>query len=215
MTPPAAHEPSTATRQPLTILIQGGIASGKSTVSRLLAERGAHVVDCDRVAHEQLAEPEVQAALRAAFGDGVFDAGAVSRPALGALVFSDPAALETLERIVHPRVAEVVREVLTRWARPASEPREVVVIDAAVADKMRLVERYDLRLFVEVDRATRAARAATRGWAPDELAKREANQDPLEVKRARADHVISNEGDLDQAAQRVASFWSEHVEPRR
>lgn len=215
-TSPAAHEPPIATRLPITILIQGGIASGKSTVSRLLAERGADVLDCDRIAHEQLGEPEVRERIRATFGPAVLaDDGSVSRPALGAVVFADPAALAQLEAIVHPRVGREVRAHLAQGARPAGQPRSVVVIDAAVADKMQLVERYDLRVFVEASDATRAARAAARGWEPDELERRERNQEPLEVKRARADHVIPNDGSRDEAAARVAALWTEHVEPLR
>ncbi|MCA8920932.1 MAG: dephospho-CoA kinase [Planctomycetes bacterium] len=215
-TSPAAQTPDTATGRPLTILIQGGIASGKSTISQLLAERGAEVLDCDRIAHEQLEDPEVRDALREAFGAGVFaDDGTVSRPKLGGVVFSDPRALAQLEALVHPRVANAVRAHLAARARPAGEPRAVVVVDAAVADKMQLVERYDVRVFVDASQETRAARAAARGWAPGELERRERNQEALETKRSRASYVLTNEGGLEQAAQRVAELWDTQVEPQR
>jgi dephospho-CoA kinase len=87
--------------------LTGNIACGKSTVLAMLGERGAHVIDADRVTHE-LQQPgeEVYAQIVAAFGDGVLSArgGPIDRRKLGAIVFADPAALRRLERIVHPAV---------------------------------------------------------------------------------------------------------------
>lgn len=203
-------------RGPVTVLLQGGVASGKSTVARLLAARGASVLDCDRIAHEELRAPEVVAAVRADFGDGVVgDDGEVSRPALAARVFDDPAALRRLEALLHPRVAARVAAALEAAAAPPGAAREVVVIDAAVADKMQLVPRYDVTAFVAASAPARRARAATRGWSDDELARREARQADLAEKRARADVVIENEGDLAETESHVERFWTDHVAPRR
>jgi dephospho-CoA kinase len=213
--------PSTAlvSRPPLTILIQGGIASGKSTISRLLVARGARALDCDRIAHEVLGTPEVEAEVRAAFGAAVFgDDGHVQRKALGEVVFEDPAALLRLEQLVHPRVRERVQEALRSMRVAEGEPRQVAVIDAAVASKMRLLEgdgEYDVVLFVEVSPETRRRRAAERGWASGELERREARQESLAVLRGRAHVVVPNDGDLREAERHVERVWSEFVEPRR
>lgn len=205
-----------ASRLPVTILIQGGIASGKSTISKLLVARGARALDCDRIAHEVLGTAPVEQQVRAAFGPAVFGSdGHVQRKALGEVVFEDPAALLRLEQLVHPLVRERVQETLRSMQ---GEPRQVAVIDAAVASKMRLLEGdadYDVVLFVEVSPETRRRRAAERGWAPGELERREARQESLAVLRDRADVVIPNDGDLREAERHVERVWSEFVEPRR
>lgn len=214
-------------RLPVTILVQGGIASGKSTIGKLLAARGARFLDCDRIAHEVLADPAVEARLREVFGAEVFAAdGRVDRKALGRIVFDDPAALKSLESLVHPGVRDRVQAALRAMAVDDGGPRQVAVIDAAVASKMRLTEGlgdpldvggrdYDLIVFVEVSPETRRRRAAERGWAPGELERREARQESLTVLKDRADVVIHNDGDLREAESHVERIWSEFVEPRR
>ncbi len=203
-------------RLPVTILVQGGIASGKSTISRLLAQRGAEPIDCDALAHQALETPAARQAVREAFGPEVFaDDGAVDRAALARVVFADEAALQRLEAILHPMVGERVRAALVAAAVAEGEPRRVAVIDAAVADKMKMVEAYDLVLFVDTSPETRRRRAAERGWAPGEIERREAQQSALAPKRAAADYVVVNDGDLAEAESHVERFWTDHVEPRR
>lgn len=211
-----AARPTPPARPPLLVLIQGGIASGKSTVSKLLAARGAEFVDCDGIAHEALREPEVERAVRQRFGAGVFDQdGRVDRKRLGAIVFDDPAALRDLEALLHPRVGARVAELVADHHRPAAEPRAVLVIDAAVASKMRLVERWDLTIFVAASDEARRRRAATRGWPPGELERREARQDPLAAAQGRADVVVPNDGDVQETERHVDRVWAELIGPRR
>lgn len=230
--PDQQHEVTTCvgSRLPVTILVQGGIASGKSTVSKLLAARGARFLDCDRIAHEVLTEQAVEARLRETFGPGVFGPdGRIDRKALGKVVFDDPAALKALEVLVHPGVRDRVQAALRSMAVGEAERRHVAVIDAAVASKMRLTEGlvgddqavdvggrdYDVIVFVEVSPETRRRRAAERGWAPGELERREARQESLTVLKDRADVVLHNDGDLREAESHVERVWSEFVEPRR
>ena len=201
-------------RLPLTVLVQGGIASGKSTIARLLEARGAGRIDCDRVAHEILDTPEVQANVRERFGQQLVVEGQVDRQALGALVFADEAALKELESWIHPRVRERVREALAAGAVSEGEARGVLIVDAAVAEKMNLTD-YDLRVFVDTPLAKRRERARERGWDEDEVERREARQEPLEARRARADFVLPNEGDLAEAEKHVERFWDDFVQPRR
>lgn len=232
---PGLHDASI--RDPLLILIQGGIASGKSTVSRLLAERGARFVDCDKLAHEELLAPAIEAALQARFGARVVGPdGHIDRKALGAIVFDDPAALLDLERLVHPRVAARVAALVAAARRPAGEPREVLVIDAAVASKMELAGRtvaavdrrsappselqaggrpWDLIVFVAASDEARRRRAATRGWPAGELERREARQTPLPDAKRRADVVVENDGDVAETESHVERIWTQFVEPRR
>jgi len=182
----------------------------------MLTNRGAERIDCDRIAHAVLEAPAATAAVRAAFGGGVIGPdGRPDRPALAEVVFADAAALARLEGIVHPGVRDRVQERLAAMAAPPGERRAVAVIDAAVAEKMALVEAYDRRLFVDASPETRRARAAARGWDAGELERREARQDPLPPKRAAADYVVPNDGDLAEAESHVKRFWSDLVEPLR
>lgn len=197
--------------------MQGGIASGKSTVTGLLAARGAEPLDCDAFAHAALEEPAVRAQVRERFGQQVEGpGGALDRKAIAAIVFRDPEALRWLEELLHPRVGERVRAALEAARVPPGRARRVVVIDAAVADKMKMVEGgYDLVLFVDASLDVRRRRAAGRGWEPGELDRREAQQAPLDAKRRAADGVVPNDGDLAETESHVERFWAQHVEPRR
>ncbi|MGE0713056.1 MAG: dephospho-CoA kinase [Planctomycetota bacterium] len=201
-------------RLPVTILIQGGIASGKSTIARLLEQRGAVRLDCDRAAHEVLNSPAVQAKVQEAFGAELVRDGQVDRAALAAIVFEDPAALAKLEGWVHPGVRDRVQRTIDELlAAPGARP--VVIVDAAVAEKMQLVADYDLRLFVKTPLALRQRRARERGWDEGELERREATQEPLAVREGRADYVLPNEGGLSEAEEHVERFWDDLVEPLR
>lgn len=217
--PSSAPVPDGSTVLPVTILVQGGIASGKSTVGRMVAERAGEdgrFVDCDRIAHDALREPAVLAAVRESFGPAVFGpAGEVERRALAEVVFHDPAALARLEEIVHPRVIARVQELLQHESTPPGRPRRVVVLDAAVGDRMRVAD-YDLVLFVDAPLAARRVRAQQRSkWSEGELERREARQAPLEAKKRMAHYVVVNDGELEETVSHVERFWTELVQPRR
>ena len=125
--------------QRLLIGLTGNIATGKSTVARMLADLGATVIDADRVAHEAMrAGTAVHAAILAAFGPEIVRTdGEIDRARLGALVFADPNALARLERIVHPAVtAEVARRI-------AEAPTPVVVVEAIKLIEAGMAERCD------------------------------------------------------------------------
>lgn len=203
-------------KAPVTVLVQGGIACGKSTVTRLLCERGAAHVDCDRIAHGVLETPPLRALIEEHFGPECLTAAGVDRAAVADRVFSEAASLALLESWIHPRVRDEVQSALREAEVPQDEPRAVLIVDAAVAEKMKLLsEAYDLRVFVQADLATRRARARERGWDDGELERREARQDSLADREARADYVIPNQGSLEEATQHVERFWTEIVQPRR
>ncbi|CCH88790.1 Dephospho-CoA kinase [Modestobacter italicus] len=194
----------------LRIGLTGGIGSGKSTVAALLAQRGARVVDADRIARE-VVEPGTPglAAVVAEFGDGVRTAdGALDRPALAAVVFGDPAARARLDAIVHPLVRARAAELVE-----AAPPDAVVVQDVPLLVETGQAGSYDLVLVVETDLETRVARLGERGLAAEDARARIASQATDEQRRAVADVVLRNDGDRAALEAQVERFWAEHVQP--
>lgn len=192
----------------------GRIAAGKSTVAALLAERGAEVLDADRIAHEVLAEPEVVEGIRARFGPGVFAAsGGVHRPALAERVFGagaeHEAALRDLEALVHPRVR---RRIERRLAEIRGEEgpggRAVVVLDVPLLMQSGWDAACDRLLLVECAEDERRRRIDARGWPPGQRAARQRawergfRQPPPEKTT-----IVDASGDLPYTAEQVDSFW--------
>lgn len=194
----------------LRIGLTGGIGSGKSTVAVLLAERGAVVVDADRIARE-VVEPGTPglAAVAEAFGSDVLTAeGALDRPALAAVVFGDPAARARLDGIVHPLVRARSVEIL------GSLPADAVVVqDIPLLVETGQAGSFDLVLVVEADVDTRVARLVQRGLGEDDARARIAAQATDEQRRAVADVVLDNSGTQEGLAAQVDRFWAEHVAP--
>ncbi len=168
-------------------------------VARLWAGPEGVVIDADRLAREVLESDEVRATLRARFGDDMAPAdGSVDRARLGALVFADPKSRRELENLTHPRVRARVRALLGE-ARARRVPWIVLDVPLLLENDGQhgLARECDILVFVDADPAAREARArAARGWEVGEVARREAAQMPLDAKRARAEHVLTNSGDL-------------------
>jgi dephospho-CoA kinase len=194
----------------LRIGLTGGIGSGKSTVSALLAARGAVVIDADRLARE-VVEPGTPGltAVVEAFGDGVLTAdGSLDRRALAAVVFRDPEALRRLDGIVHPLVR--VRATELAAAAPADA---VVVNDVPLLVESGQAGAYDLVLVVETAPELRVERLVGRGLTEDDARARIATQASDEQRRAVADVLLDNSGTPEELTAQVDRFWAEHVAP--
>lgn len=193
----------------LKVGLTGGIGSGKSAVSRLLAERGALVVDADLVARE-VVEPGTPGLARIVerFGAEVLRPdGTLDRPALGARVFSDPEALKDLNGIVHPLVGERTAALLEQ-AR--AQGAQVVVHDVPLLVENGLAPMYDAVVVVAAEPRTQLDRLVRlRGMAPQEAQQRIEAQAPLADKLAVATHVIENDGPLEALAPQVDRVWAE------
>jgi len=184
--------------------IVGGIGSGKSSVAKHLGEtRKLLILDGDRVAHELLKNTTVQQEIRSRFGDAVFnDSGVVDRPALGRLVFgSTPqhqSALEDLESILHPRI----REEFQKHIQSANElqEHEAIVLDAALLLEAGWQTLCTAVIFVDTPAEIRQRRVVeNRGWAKDELGRRESNQLSIHEKKKLSQFTIDNSGSLEAA----------------
>lgn len=175
----------------MVIGLLGGVGSGKSTVARLLAQRGLVVLDADAEARAVTRLPEVREALARRFGADVLDgSGELDRGRLAQRAFGDAAATADLNALVHPRV----RERLSRALDAAGD--RPVVLDVPLLLESPLAARVTCWVFVEAPEAVRDERVAGRGWAPGERSRREARQADLQAKRAQAAHVLENSGAL-------------------
>ncbi|WIE63490.1 dephospho-CoA kinase [Curtobacterium sp. MCLR17_036] len=191
--------------------LTGGIAAGKSTVSRRWAEHGAVVVDADRLAR-QAVEPGSPGLARVAerFGPGVIaEDGSLDRPALGAVVFADAAARKDLEAITHPEVWRLAQQAFD--AAAAADPDAVVVYDVPLLAEARGSRpiRFDAVVVVDAPAAQRVERLVThRGMARDEAERRVAAQASDEDRLALADHVVDATGDLDRTVRSADEVWA-------
>jgi dephospho-CoA kinase len=193
----------------LVIGLTGGIGSGKSTVATMLAERGAVVIDVDRLGREVIAPGgRAERAVIDELGTGICDeAGHIDRAALAAVVFSEPEALTRLTRISHPAINAELGQRLD--ALPADA---VVVLDMAILVESNLgradpAHSYSRVVSVEAPAEVRIERAVTRGMARPDVEARLAAQASDAERRAVADVVITNAGGLDELSAQVDQLW--------
>jgi dephospho-CoA kinase len=173
----------------------GRAGSGKSTVARALAARGATVLDADRIGHEVTdGDPEVRAALVAEYGPAVYlEDGTLNRRLVATMVFSSPPALAALNRLVHPRILQRLRARLAELA--ANGPRGPVVVDAALMLDWAFERDCDAVIAVTAPLELQVARlVAARGWTEAEARRRLAAQKPEEWFAAAADETLVNDG---------------------
>jgi len=181
-----------------TIGLTGGIASGKSSVARVLRELGLPVIDADQLAREVVARgSEGLAAVVEAFGAEVLDAdGNLDRERMAQRVFADADARKTLQGIVHPRIAQLSAQ---RVAQAKAESAPYVVYEAPLLVEVGAHKGLDALIVVAASEQAQVARAASRdGLAAPDVRQRIAAQLPLARKVEVADYVIANDGTLEQ-----------------
>jgi dephospho-CoA kinase len=190
--------------------VTGGIGTGKSTVTQMLEELGAAVIDADKVGH-QVYLPDLPAwrEIVAAFGTGVLNADrTIDRQALGKVVFADPEALRTLNRIVHPkmfdRMAELIAELRARGGMKA------IVVEAAVLIEAHWQPLVDQVWVVVASEAVVIERLAQqRRLSPEQVRTRIAAQLSNDERLEHAHVVIRNDGSLDQVRTAVKQAWDQ------
>lgn len=191
--------------------LTGGIGSGKSTVARMLAQRGAAVVDADLLAREVVAPGRpALAEIAAEFGESVLlPDGRLDRAALGAVVFADAARRERLNAITHPRVGALMQE---RIAAALASDAPLVVVDIPLLFEGARQSLFEGVLLVWVPPDVQLHRLVERdGMAEDEAQARVAAQMPIDDKRGLATWVIDNSGPLDATERQVDQWWRENV----
>ena len=189
--------------------LTGGIGSGKSTVSRLLASYGAVVLDADQMGRDvvEVGTPGLAAVVEAFGPDVLREDGSLDRALLGRRVFGDPEQLARLNAVVHPLVAQ---RHATLLAEAEGSGADVVVHDIALLVENGLAGRYDDVVVVAASPQTQLDRLVRqRGMSEDDARARIAAQAPLEAKLAVATHVISNDGTLEELTPQVDRLWDE------
>jgi dephospho-CoA kinase len=191
----------------LSVALTGNIAAGKSTIAALFRTWGATIIDADQLVREAQAPGRpALAAIAARFGTELIRAdGTLDRPALRAKVFSDPAALADLNRIVHPEVHRRRQELLSQ-ARARGD--RIVVSDIPLLFEAADPLEFDAIVLVDAPESVRRARLlASRTLPPDEVDRMVAAQLPSTAKRQRSDYIIDNDGDLEALERSADSVW--------
>jgi dephospho-CoA kinase len=192
----------------LKVGLTGGIASGKSTVSRMFEQLGCKVIDSDRITR-QLFEPgnPVNAAVAEAFGPQVVAPdGSIDRKVLGELVFESAALRERLNSIVHPAIKARQSEFLANVA--TEDSHAVAIVEAALIVEVGTYKNYDKVIVVTCPPKIQRQRLRERsGLTPEQIETRIASQMPMEEKVKVADFVIDNSGDIAWTRQQVEEVY--------
>jgi dephospho-CoA kinase len=189
----------------LLVGLTGGIGSGKSTVARMLQDRGAVVLDADGFARAAVVagSPGLRSVV-GRFGADILTAeGELDRPKLASIVFADPKALADLEAIVHPEV----RRMIADGIQENLDADRVVVLVNPLLIEMGTHRDCDVVVVVSVSPDTQIARSVARGMVEEDVRARIAAQLPLEERARTADVLIDNEGSLADLEREIDVLW--------
>jgi len=192
----------------LSVGLTGGIGSGKSSVAEIFRQKGAHIVDFDKIAHETYCpQTDTWEKIVAAFGSEILDTDAtISRARLGALVFADRQKLKDLCAIVHPAIIE-------RWQQMSSQivanrADAIIVADVPLLFEVRLQRLFDVTVMVYCPSEEQIERVMIRNdWQREMVLSRIAAQLPIEEKAKMADLLIDNGGDFSRTLANVELIW--------
>lgn len=192
----------------------GGVGSGKSTIARQFASLGCAVIDADVLAKEALHEPAVVERLKEWWGqsivkpDGTPDRGEIAR-----VVFNEPTELQRLESLIHPRVH--TRRLELRRKHEADPAIIAIIEDCPLLLEKGIDQGVDVVVFIQTEDEVRRQRVAkSRGWTAQEHARREKNQMALDMKAARADYVIENNGGENESLAHVRQVLTQILQQR-
>lgn len=198
----AADEKSKLHRKPI-VGIAGGIGSGKSVVARIFESLGAGIIDSDVLAHQELNKADIRDIIVDWWGGEILNSdGTVNRSRVGAIVFKDPTQRHRLEALLFPRLAIRRADLIADFE---AQPRiKMIVLDSPLLYEVGLDRMCDAVVFVSAAEESRRERSEkARQWPAGELERREKLQQPLDLKRARADYICENNSDLGDLQKQV------------
>jgi dephospho-CoA kinase len=190
---------------PLVIGILGGVGSGKSSLSALLAEQGLLVLDADREAARVLSSVEMRPILKELFGSEILGPDGPRKDRIASAIFSDPSLRVRLEEAMHPRI----REFLIAKMQTGIDSGQSVVLDVPLLIEGGLIARCDRALYLEVPDHLRETRAVARGMSAEDWKRREAAQAPLLEKISHADKTLDNSGSIGDLKAQVLAWLEE------
>jgi len=185
---------------PVTIGLTGGIAAGKSTALAAFERLGAATISSDAVVHELLDSEPLLGRLTARWGEDVAPEGRVDRNKIGGIVFADPDELGWLESQIHPLVGERIGA----WLGSLPEDAEVAVVEVPLLFEGEMAPVFDTTVAVITADEVRRARAEARGHTL--VGEREARQLSQDEKADRAEHVVENDGTVEELEQRLSAL---------
>jgi len=185
---------------PLTIGLTGGIAAGKSEALAAFERLGAATISSDAVVHELLDAEPLLGRLTERWGAEIAPDGRVDRSKVGEIVFGDPEQLKWLEAQIHPLVGERIGA----WLASLGDGVEVAVVEVPLLFESEMEHVFDTTLAVVTSDEVRRARAEARGHAL--VGEREARQLDQAEKAARAEHVVENDGSLEDLEERLSAL---------
>ncbi|MBA9087390.1 dephospho-CoA kinase [Fontibacillus solani] len=192
----------------MNIGLTGGIAAGKSTVSQMLVNRGAALIDADVVAREIMepGHPVLQRVVERFGQEVLHEDGTLDRKKLGSIVFSDPTQRKALEEITHPAIRSEMREAMSRLE--AENPRRLVIADIPLLYESGLENLYEEIMVVYVPREIQLDRLMQRdGLSLSGAEARLSAQMDIELKKQRADIVIDNSYGFNETERQIDEFW--------
>ena len=185
---------------PLMIGLTGGIAAGKSEALASLQRLGAETISADAVVHDLLGSEEMRELLVDRWGGEVAPEGVVDRTEVGRRVFDQPDELAWLESQLHPRVGQR----LDSWRRALPDRASFAVVEVPLLFETGMEKAFDTTIAVVSDEETRRTRAEERGHALVE--ERSARQLTQEEKATRAEHVVRNDGSIDDLERELSEL---------
>ena len=193
--------------------LTGGIGAGKTQVSKFLQDHGATVINADLVGHEAyLPHTETWREVVAAFGEDILDdEEQIDRRKLGAIVFSDPAHLQRLNSIVHPRIYAMIQD---RIESLANDGVDVAVVEAALLIEAKWTPLADEVWVVTAPREQVLSRLTGRGMSSEQALARIESQMPQDERVTHADVVIENASGIYELESSIAETWNSRVSAR-
>ena len=197
----------------LIVGVLGGIASGKSLVTRLLAKMGGEILNADQIAHEILSQEATVREIVRRFGESVLadhERPQVDRKKMAALVFGDSehhyAARQQLESVLQPLIRHELLHRIERWK--SAPTAHFLILDIPLLVEREWYKLCDHILFVDTPRERRVEFARQRGWTEKQVADREATQMPLHEKKKFASFVLKNDGTEQELVEQLQKWFS-------